>query len=126
MKQPVTLVADSLSRRRGGAEVYLASLAGFLVQNGHPVHALIRRDNADFAMDGVTVETVPARGTGLRGDLNFTRYVQARLRENSTIVLSTIAMPGVTHYQPHMGLQWRGWQASRSSRDSALARLSHA
>jgi UDP-glucose:(heptosyl)LPS alpha-1,3-glucosyltransferase len=126
VKRPITLVTDSLSRRRGGAEVYMASLAGFLVQNGHPVHALMRRDNADFAMDGVEVETVPARGTGLRGDLNFARYVEQRLQERRSLVLSTIALPGVTHYQPHMGLQWLGWAASRDSRDSALARVAHA
>jgi UDP-glucose:(heptosyl)LPS alpha-1,3-glucosyltransferase len=126
MKPPITLITDSLSRRRGGAEIYLANLAAFLVQHGHNVHALVRRDNSDFSMPGVTVETVPADGSGLRGEKNFVRAVRQRLRGDEPVVLSTIALPGITHYQPHMGLQRRGFLASRNSRNSAFFRTVHA
>ena len=125
MKPPITLITDSLSRRRGGAEIYLSNLAGFLVANGHAVHALVRRDNADFTMAGVTVEALPAHGSGLRGEKNFVRAVRQRLRGDEPIVFSTVAMPGITHYQPHMGLQRRGFIASRNSCHSALARFFH-
>lgn len=126
MKPTVTLITDSLSRRRGGAEIYLAGLAAFLTQNGHAIHALVRRDSTDFSMPGVTVETMPPGGSGLRGEKNFIRAVRQRLRGNEPIVLSTIAMPGITHYQPHMGLQRRGFLASRDSRNSAFFRTVHA
>jgi len=126
MKPPIILITDSLSRRRGGAEIYLANLARFLVQNGHPVHALVRRDNADSSMEGVTVEPLPANGSGLRGEKNFVRAVQQRLRGTKSVVLSTIAMPGVTHYQPHMGLYRRGFLASRNTRSSPFFRTVHA
>jgi len=126
MKPPIILITDSLSRRRGGAEIYLAGLAGFLTQNGHIVHALVRRDHADFSMPGVTVETVPADGSGLRGEKNFVNAIRRRLRGDEPIVLSTIALPGITHYQPHMGLQRRGFRASRNSRNSVFFRSVHA
>jgi UDP-glucose:(heptosyl)LPS alpha-1,3-glucosyltransferase len=126
MNPPIILITDSLSRRRGGAEIYLANLARFLVQNGHSVHALVRRDNADFSMAGVTVETLRADGSGLRGELNFVRAAQWHLRGRKSIVLSTIAMPGITHYQPHMGLQRLNFLASRNSRNSPFFRTVHA
>lgn len=125
MKPTITLVTDSLSRRRGGAEIYLANLAGFLAQSGHVIHALVRRDSPDFSVAGVTVETLRANGSGLHGDQDFVRAVQHRLREGTPVVLSTIAMPGITHYQPHMGLQWRGYLASRNSRNSMFFRTVH-
>ncbi|MDR3456648.1 MAG: glycosyltransferase family 4 protein [Verrucomicrobiae bacterium] len=126
MKPAVTLITDSLNRRRGGAEIYLTGLAGFLVQHGHPVHVLVRRDHADFSLPGVTVEVVPAGGSGLRGEKNFVRAVHRRLRGDEPVVLSTIALPGITHYQPHMGLQRRGFLASRDSRNTAFFRSVHA
>ena len=126
MKPPIILITDSLSRRRGGAEIYLANLAGFLAQNGHPVHALVRRDHLDFTLPGVTVETLPADGSGLRGEKQFACAVRQRLRGDEPVVLSTIALPGITHYQPHMGLQRRGYRASRNSRNSAILRTVHA
>ena len=126
MKSPVILITDSLSPRRGGAEIYLANLAGFLVRNDHPVHALVRRDSTDFSLPGVTVETLPAAGSGLRGEKNFVRAVRQRLRGDEPVVLSTIAMPGITHYQPHMGLQRRGFRASRDSRNLLFFRSVHA
>ncbi|HEV2695022.1 MAG TPA: glycosyltransferase family 4 protein [Verrucomicrobiae bacterium] len=126
MKPPVILITDSLSRRRGGAEIYLANLAGFLVQHGHAVHVLVRRDSADFSMPGVTVETLPVAGSGLRGEKNLVRAVRQRLRGDEPIVYSTIALPGLTHYQPHMGLLRRGFKASRDSRNALFFRSVHA
>jgi UDP-glucose:(heptosyl)LPS alpha-1,3-glucosyltransferase len=126
MKPPVILITDSLSRRRGGAEIYLAGLAGFLVQQGHPVHALVRRDYADFSLPGVTVEAMPAGGSGLRGEKNFVHAVRRRLHGAEPIVFSTIALPGITHYQPHMGLLRRGFRASRDSRNAFFFRSVHA
>ena len=126
MKAPIFLVTDSLSRRRGGAEIYLAKLAGFLSENGRPVHALVRRDGADSSLAGVTVEPLRASGSGLRGEQAFVRAVQNRLRGERSIVLSTIAMPGITHYQPHMGLHRRGFRASRNARNSLFSRTIHA
>ena len=126
MNPPIIIVTDSLSRRRGGAEIYLANLAEFLVHNGHAIHALVRRDNADFTLPGLTVETLRADGSGLRGEKKFVRAVQQRLRGDEPIVLSTIAMPGITHYQPHMGLHRHGFRASRNSRNSVFFRSMHA
>jgi UDP-glucose:(heptosyl)LPS alpha-1,3-glucosyltransferase len=126
MKPPIVLITDSLSRQRGGAEIYLANLAGFLVRNGHAVHALVRRDSPDFSLPGVTVETIRADGSGLRGEKNFVSAVHRRLRGDEPVVLSTIALPGITHYQPHMGLQRRGFRASRASRNSVFFRSVHA
>ena len=126
MKVPVILITDSLSPSRGGAEIYLANLADFLVRNGHHVHALVRRDSIDFSQLGLSVELVPATGSGLRGEKNFVRAVRQRLRGDEPVVLSTIALPGITHYQPHMGLLRRGFQASRDSRNTLFFRSLHA
>jgi UDP-glucose:(heptosyl)LPS alpha-1,3-glucosyltransferase len=126
MNPPIILITDSLSRRRGGAEIYLANLAGFLARNGHAVHALVRRDHVDFTLPGVTVEPILADGSGLLGEKNFALAVRRRLRGDEPVVFSTIALPGVTHYQPHMGLQRRGYRASGNSRHSPVLRTVHA
>jgi UDP-glucose:(heptosyl)LPS alpha-1,3-glucosyltransferase len=125
MSQPVIFITDSLSRKRGGAEIYMANLAEFLARNGRPVRALVRRDCADFSAAGVEVEILRTRGHGLRREKDFEREVQKRLQGNHSVVLSTIALPGVTHYQPHMGLQRRGILASRESRDTGFSRWLH-
>jgi len=126
MSTPIILITDSLSRRRGGAEIYLANLAAVLTQQGHTIHALVRRDHADFSLPGVTLEAVRAGGSGLLGEKNFARAVHRRLRGDEPVVFSTIALPGITHYQPHMGLQRRGFLASRNSRNSMFLRSVHA
>jgi len=125
MKSPILLITDSLSRRRGGAEIYLTNLAAFLAQNGHAVHALVRRDEVDFTLPGVTVEALRADGPGPLGEKDFAHAVQRRLRGDEPVVFSTIALPGVTHYQPHMGLQRRGFRASGNSRNSQFFRTLH-
>jgi UDP-glucose:(heptosyl)LPS alpha-1,3-glucosyltransferase len=126
MKPPIILITDSLSRRRGGAEIYLANLAGVLARNGHAVHALVRRDYADVTMPGVTVETLCDGGSAPLCEKSFALAVRRRLRGDEPVVFSTIALPGVTHYQPHMGLQRRGFRASGNSRNSPLLRTVHA
>ena len=125
MTRPVILITDSLSRQRGGAEIYLANLAEFIAQHGRPVHALVRRACPAFSAAGVRLETVPAGGSGLCREKNFAREIQKRLQGKNAVVLSTIALPGVTHYQPHMGVQRRSILASRDSRDSEISRWLH-
>ena len=125
MSEPVILITDSLSRQRGGAEIYLANLAEFLAQHGRPVHALVRRACPAFSATGVRLETVHAAGSGLCREKNFAREIQKRLQGKNSTVLSTIALPGVTHYQPHMGGQHRSILASRDSRDSEISRWLH-
>src|SRR5471032_2521570 len=125
MNQPVIFITDSLSRKRGGAEIYMANLAEFLAQNGHPVRVLVRRECPDFSAAGVEVEILPDGGSGLRREKNFAREVWQWLPGNHPVVLSTIALPGITHYQPHMGLQRRGILASRESREAGLSRWFH-
>ena len=124
MKPPITLITDSLSRRRGGAEIYMANLAAFLAQHGRNVRVLVRRPGQDVAVSGVTIETVRARRRSPI-ERDFTEAVQSYLHGQRGVVLSTIAMPGITHYQPHMGLQRRGFAASRSSCDSIFLRSLH-
>lgn len=125
MTPDITIITDSLSRRRGGAEIYMANLATFLAQHGRAVRVLVRRPSPDFSAPGVTVETVRVPGGGLPGEKDFARAVQPHLRSGHGVTLSTIAMPGITHYQPHMGLHRRGFLASRSSCDSLFARSLH-
>ena len=125
MSEPVILITDSLSRQRGGAEIYLANLAEFLAQHGRPVHALVRRACPAFSAAGVRLEIVHAAGSGLCREKNFAREIQKRLQGKNSTVLSTLALPGVTHYQPHMGVQRRSILASRDSRDSEISRWLH-
>ncbi len=125
MTAAITIITDSLSRRRGGAEIYMGNLAAFLAQHGRNVRVLVRRPSPDFSAPGVTVESIRANGGGLPGEKDFSRAAQQHLRGHRGVALSTIAMPSITHYQPHMGLQRRGFFASRCSCDSMLARSLH-
>ena len=53
MNPPIILITDSLSRRRGGAEIYLANLAAFLAQNDR--RSVLRRIRVAIPAEGVPV-----------------------------------------------------------------------
>lgn len=112
MPVPLTLITDSLNPRRGGAELYLAELARRAVALGHPLRIYTRR------LDGVPalpeVPRLPLPPAWRRG-----------VPALGGPVLATLALPGVTHYQPHSGLLRDGFAAERESFGPGLRRWAY-
>jgi len=102
MKLPLTLISDSLGPRRGGAELYLARLAAGAAGLGHPVCAYVRRSDPDFAVSGVRILPLPASW-------------RHGVPSIAGALLSTLPLPGVSHYQPHSGLYRDGFSAEKDS-----------
>ncbi len=123
MSRGICLIADSLDRRRGGAESHLADLANAFVEAGHPVRAFLRRPGN--TPSPIKIEQVANYlGWTALGEWEFARAVQSRLAETSEIVFSTPAMviPAVTHYFSPGGLYRSGFEPERASFDPGLRR----
>jgi len=121
MKRPICLIAESLDRRRGGAESHLADLAQSCTRAGHPVRAFLRRPGG--FPSSVQLEIVPTWiGWGLLREWRFSRAIQRRLAGTSGIVLSTLPLnlPEVTHYFSPGGLYRSGFKTERDSFDPGL------
>jgi glycosyltransferase involved in cell wall biosynthesis len=108
----LTLISDGLGPRRGGAEWYLAQLAAGAAARGWPVCACVRRADPDFAAPGVRVLPLPAAWRhGVPG--------------GAGTLLSTLPLPGVSHYQPHSGLYRDGFAAEREAFPPGLSRWAY-
>ncbi len=119
MKCPIILIAETMGRKQGGAEIYLANLVEFMTQNGHPVRVYLRRPCPEVMAPGVDVQVVPVgRSLGFFREWKFARGVQRRLPADGRPVLSTLPLPGITHYQPHSGLYRAAYEAKRESLDA--------
>jgi UDP-glucose:(heptosyl)LPS alpha-1,3-glucosyltransferase len=121
MKRRICLIAESLDRRRGGAEIYLAELVESFAQAGHPVRALVRRPVT--APSSAEIEAVPTlRVRGWLREWHFARAIRNRLAGTSDIVFSTlpVAAPEVTHYLSPAALYRTGFEAERASFDPGL------
>lgn len=117
------MIAESLDRRRGGAESHLADLAQSFVRAGHPVRAFLRRPGGCPA--SVDAEVVPAWiGSGALGERRFASIVQRRLAGTRGIVFSTLplCLPEVTHYFSPGSLYRSGFETERASFDPGLRR----
>lgn len=123
MTRPISVIAESLDRRRGGAETYLADLVGYLVHAGHPVRAYLRRPSQDLPAS--TIEVVPTRGgPGLLREWQFSRAIQRRLAGTTDVVFSTWPAPApeITHYVSQAGLYRAAFEAERASFDPGFRR----
>ena len=121
MKCPIILIAETMGRKQGGAEIYLANLAEFLAQSGHPVRVYLRSPCSEVMAPGVDVQVVPVwRSAGFLREWQFARGVRRRLRADGRPVLSTLPLPGITHYQPHSGLYRAAYEAKRESLDAGF------
>jgi UDP-glucose:(heptosyl)LPS alpha-1,3-glucosyltransferase len=121
MKCPIILIAETMGRKQGGAEIYLANLAEFIAQSGHPVRVYLRRPCSEVMAPGVDVQVVPVgRSLGFLREWKFACGVKRRLPADGRPVLSTLPLPGITHYQPHSGLYRAAFEAKRESLDAGL------
>lgn len=108
MNREIILLAESLDVGRGGAETYLKQLIGFLLARGHPVRAYLRHPGDAFLAPGLAVAPLTEFSSSMSGP-----------------IFSTLPLPGITHFQPHSGLQRRAEQASRATRDQLIYRAGH-
>lgn len=121
MNRRICLIADSLDRRRGGAEGYLVDLVQSFVHAGHTVRALLRRSGV--SPSEIESEVVPTRRSwGPLREWAFARSIQRRLAETGDIVFSSLplAIPAATHYWSPAGLFRTGFEAERASFDPGL------
>ena len=126
MKCPIILIAETMGRKQGGAEIYLANLAEFLAQSGHPVRVYLRSPCSEVMAPGVDVQVVPVwRSLRFLREWQFARAVRRRLPMDGHPVLSTLPLPGITHYQPHSGLYRAAYEAKRESLDAGFRKRFH-
>jgi UDP-glucose:(heptosyl)LPS alpha-1,3-glucosyltransferase len=122
-KRPVVLIAETLGRERGGAEIYLARLVELLAKNGHPVEVFVRKPCVDAMDSKVRVEVVPTmRRFRMVWERRFAERIARRLNGPREVVLSTLPLPGITHYQPHSGLYRAAFEAVGESMAPGVAR----
>ena len=122
-KRRVTIIAETLGRDRGGAEIYLTRLVDLLAKNGHPVEVFVRRPVRDAMDSNVRVEVVSTmRRTRIVWERRFASRIARRMGGPREVVLSTLPLPGITHYQPHSGLYRDAFEAFYQSMEPGLGR----
>jgi len=122
-KCPIVLIAETFGLSQGGAEIYMARLVRFLAKAGHPVRIYVRRPCSDTFDSGVQMEVVPTmRRFRIVWEHRFAHQVAKRMGSQCEVVLSTMPLPGVSHYQPHSGLYQAAFDAMHNSMDPGIAR----
>lgn len=121
MKQEICVVAERLDRKRGGAEAYQADLVEYLAREGYAVRVYLLRPCPD--PPPVPIEVIPSwQGPRLLREWYFARDLRRHFPWDHPIVLSSLPLPGITHYQPLMGLYRDAFAAARASRSPGLRR----
>ena len=122
-KRPVVLIAETLGRDRGGAEIYLTRLVDLLAKNNHPVEVYVRRPWLDAVDSNVRVQVVPTmRRFRIVWERRFASRIARRMSGSREVILSTLPLPGITHYQPHSGLYRNNFEAIHQSMEPGLSR----